>query len=175
MKNYNIICLAMAAGLSAALVTGCATRAEKGDKGEAKEKKSALTTNQLPAPVLQVFQAKFPAAGEVEWKLKSDKNYEAEFKLQGTEIAAKFDPAGKWLETEKAIPQSELPQAVRNTAGQQFKGYKVAETQTLQTSDANSLAYELHLDNAKEIVKAVFSADGALLKKSAKPKAGKTK
>ena len=176
MKNNNIICSALAIGLSAAVVAGCATSSEKGEKSDAKAKKSAaLTASQLPGPVLQGFQAKFPAAGQAEWKIKADKNYEAEFTLEKTEIAAKFDPAGKWLETERAIPQSEVPPAVRNTAEQRFKGYTTVETQTLQAWDAKSLAYELHLKNAKETVKAVFSAEGLYLSQSAKASAGETK
>jgi hypothetical protein len=56
----------------------------------------ALTADQVPAAVKQGFEVKFPAVKQTEWKLKSDKNYEAEFTLKGTEIAAKFDSAGKW-------------------------------------------------------------------------------
>jgi hypothetical protein len=58
----------------------------------------------------------------VEWKIKADKSCEAEFTLKGTGIAAKFDPTGRWLETETAISQSKLPKAVRTAAGKQFKG-----------------------------------------------------
>ena len=176
MKNNSIICSAMAVGLSAALVAGCATQSEKGEKSDATEKKStALTASQLPAPVLQEFQAKFPAAGPAEWKIKADKNYEAEFTLEKTEIAAKFDPAGKWMETERAIPPSELPPAVRNTAEQRYQGYTITETQTLQAWDAKSVAYELHLKNAKQTVKAVFSTGGGFLSESSKAEAGQTK
>jgi len=170
MKNCHIISSVIVFGLSAAILAGCAT------KSESKEKKSTgLTTNQLPAPMLQVFHEKFPAAGHVEWKLKSDKNYEAEFTLDKVEIAVKFDPAGKWLETERAIPQSAVPPAVQSAADKQFKGSTVVESQTLQTPNTTALAYELHLKNAKETVKAVFSADGALVSQTAKPTTDKAK
>lgn len=49
------------------------------------------------------LRQKFPAVKHVEWKIKSDRNYEAEFTLNGTDIAAKFDRTGKWLETESAV------------------------------------------------------------------------
>lgn len=58
-----------------------------------------LTADQVPNAVKQTFQAKFPTVKLAEWKLKSDKNYEAEFTLKATEIAVKFDAVGKWLET----------------------------------------------------------------------------
>jgi hypothetical protein len=131
-----------------------------------------LTADQVPAAVKQAMQTRFPDVKRAEWKLKSDKNYEAEFTRRGTGIAAKFDPAGKWLETESAISRSKVPKAVRGTVDRQFKGYKIVETQTVQRCNQDQLIYELHLENAKEVVKAQFSADGALLNRSAKPKPG---
>jgi len=171
MKIKTIICSTIAAGFLAGLVTGCATRPEKEEKAGSQEKRSAaLTATQVPGPVRQGLQAKFPGVAQVEWKIKGDGNYEAEFTQSGTTIAAKFDQTGKWLETERTISPSELPQAVRNAADSRFKGYAVVETQTLLAWNAQSLTYELHLENAKEIVKAAFSADGAVLNQSAKPK-----
>ena len=134
-----------------------------------------LTADQVPAAVKQAFQTKFPAVKRAEWKIKTDKNYEAEFTLKGTDIAAKFDSAGKWLETESAIAPSKIPQAVRATIAKQFKGYKVVESQVLQRLNEARPIYELHLENAKEIVKAQFSDGGAILNQSAKPNAAETK
>lgn len=129
-----------------------------------------LTADQVPPVVKQAFQAKFPAVKAAAWKLKSDKNYEAEFTLKGTEIAAKFDAAGKWLETESAISRSRVPKAVRTAVTKQFAGYTVVERQTVQRCNEERLIYELHLENAKEVVKAWLAADGAVLNQSAKPK-----
>jgi hypothetical protein len=129
-----------------------------------------LTPDQVPSVVKQAFQARFSAVKAVAWKLKPDKNYEAEFTLKGTEIAAKFDSAGKWLETESAISRSQVAKALRTAVANQFAGYKVAETQAVQRWNEERLIYELHLENAKEIVKAQFSADGTVLNQSVKPK-----
>ena len=135
----------------------------------------ALTSDQVPALVKQAFERKFPAVKAAAWKLKSDKNYEAEFTVKGIERAVKFDAAGKWLETETAISHSKVPKAVRKAADNQFSGYKVTETQSLQRWNEDSLAYELHFENATELVKAQFSADGTVLSKSSKPKPDKAK
>jgi hypothetical protein len=51
----------------------------------------------------------FPAVKTAEWKLKSDKNYDAEFVLQGIDSAAKFSASGKWLESEYAIRRPACP------------------------------------------------------------------
>ena len=133
----------------------------------------ALTEEQVPAVVKQSAKAQFPKAKSIAWKLKTDKNYEAEFTLKGTEIAAKFDTAGKWLETESAITRSQVPKAVRTAAAAKFPGYQVIERQTVQRCNEEPLVYELHLENAKEVVKAWFSAEGAVLNHSAKPKPDK--
>ena len=132
-----------------------------------------LTADQVPAVVKQGFQAKFPVARAVSWKIKSDKNYEAEFTAKGTEMAVKFDSAGKWLETESAISHSQLPKAVRSSVGKRFPGYKIVETQTVQRANVERLIYEVHVENALEIVKAQLSAEGAVLNQAAKPKPDK--
>jgi hypothetical protein len=51
----------------------------------------------------------------------------------------------------------------------------VIETQDLQRWNEKPLIYELHLGDAKDVLKAHFSADSAILNQSAKPKAGKAK
>ena len=58
-----------------------------------------LASDKVPAIVKESFKSKFPEVSKVEWKLKGDQNYEAEFKLKDVEVAAKFDAKGKWLET----------------------------------------------------------------------------
>src|ERR1039458_5755881 len=122
-----------------------------------------LAPEQVPPAIKQSVQARFPAAKAVAWKLKTDKNYEAEFTLKGTETAAKFDAAGKWLETEAATSRSQVPKAVRAAVAKQFAGYKVVERQKVQRYNEERLIYELHLEGAKEVLKVWLSADGAVV------------
>lgn len=132
--------------------------------------KTALSVAQVPDAVKRTFHEKFPTVQTPGWSLKTDHNYEAEFTVQQVEMAVKFDPSGKWLETETTIQLSAVPQAVQNTVAAQFKDYKIVETQSMQRANEQRLIYELHLDNGKQIVKAQFSAEGAILAQSAKPK-----
>lgn len=134
-----------------------------------------VAASQVPVAVKNAFQLKFPAVKVVEWKFKSDKNYEAEFTLNRTDVAVKFDTTGKWLETESGVSRSTIPVAVRETIAKRFDGYKVIETQTVQRWDADHVIYELHLENAKEVVKAQFEKDGTILNQSAKSKSDKAK
>jgi hypothetical protein len=129
-----------------------------------------LTADQVPVHVKRAFQTKFPAAKSAEWKLKSDKNYEAEFIRAGAEVTVKFDTAGKWLETETQIAQSHLTKAVRDVLANHFSGYKLVETQSVELWNDPGTIFEVHLENQSEILKIQLYADGNILSKSATPK-----
>ena len=74
------------------------------------------------------------------------------------------------FETESAIPRSQLPTTVSAAIAEKFRGYKIVETQTVQRWDETRLIYEVHLENAAEIVKLQLYADGTILNRSAKEK-----
>jgi hypothetical protein len=128
-----------------------------------------ITSDKVPALIKQAFHTKFPDVKNVEWKIKSEK-YEAEFILKGVETTIKFDANGKWLETETQIPLSEVAKAVLESLATKFKNYKIVETQILQIFDDSRIIYEIHLENDKEIIKALLYADGTILNQSLKSK-----
>jgi predicted secreted protein len=128
-----------------------------------------VTSDKVPASVKQALEVRFPDVKSVEWKIK-DKDFEAEFTLKGIETTAKFDSAGKWLESEKAIPSSQVPKAVLDALAGKFRGYKIVETQTLQSYNDPRLVYEIHLESDKEILKILLHADGAIINQSVKPR-----
>jgi Putative beta-lactamase-inhibitor-like, PepSY-like len=131
-----------------------------------------LPADKVPTNVRDAFKSKFPGVDKVEWKLKSDKNYEAEFKLKDIEVAAKFDDKGKWLETETAIEQSALPKEVLATIAKVYKGYKVIETQKVERAGDKPVLFEVHLENAEEILKVQLEPNGVIASKSTKRKKG---
>jgi hypothetical protein len=126
-----------------------------------------VTADKVPASVKQALQSRFPDVGKVEWKISRDKDFEAEFTLKSVEITVKFDSAGKWLETETQIPLIEVPKAAIDVLADKFKGYKIVETQSLRLASDPNMIYEIHLDNNKEILKALLYADGTVLSQSA--------
>jgi hypothetical protein len=171
-----MIASSLAAGQAAGqAVKPSATTTGKGQTGQAEAAKPTLPAAQVPIAVRQAFQAKFPTVKSVAWRLKSDKNYEAEYLVKGAEVTIKFDATGKWLETESAIPASGAPVELRQALSTKFVGYKVIETQSMQKWDDPAVIYEIHLENAKEVLKVLFHADGAVLSQSTKPKAAKKK
>jgi hypothetical protein len=131
-----------------------------------------LPADKVPANVREGFRAKFPGVSKVEWKIKSDKNYEAEFKLKDAEVAAKFDAKGQWLETETTIEQATLPKAVLAMLAKEYKGYKIIETQKVERPGDKPLLFEVHLENAKEIVKVQLEGNGMIASRSTQPKKG---
>lgn len=131
-----------------------------------------LAADKVPANVRDAFQKKFPGADKVEWKLKTDKNYEAEFQLKDVEVAAKFDDKGKWLETETGIEQSALPKAVLAAIAKEYKGYKTIETQKVERAGDKPILFEVHLENTEEILKVQLERDGTIASKSTKRKKG---
>lgn len=129
-----------------------------------------LPADKVPAEVRDAFRAKFPGADKVEWKLKSDKNYEAEFKLKAVEVAAKFDDKGKWLETETAIEQSALPKEVLAAVAKEYKGYKIIETQKVERAGDKPMLFEVHLENADEVLKVQLDGNGTVASNTTKRK-----
>jgi len=124
------------------------------------------SADKVPPIVREACEERFSGARRIEWKLKSDHNYEAEFKLNGVEVAAKFDANGKWLETETTIARAKLPRDVRATISQKFGGYKIIETQTVERFDRKPLLYEVHLEDVKEVLKTLFEGNGTLVSQS---------
>jgi hypothetical protein len=131
----------------------------------------ALPAPNVPGEVRGAWRSRFPGIRTVAWKLKADHNYEAEFKSRGVDIAAKFTPAATWLETETAVGATALPAVVQATIARDFQGYRQIETQRLDRAETPALLYEVHLDNAKEVVKLQLDPAGAQVSKSSKPKA----
>ena len=126
-----------------------------------------LAAAQIPMAVQTTIHARFPGASTPEWKKKPDGAYEAEFVSAGVEIAAKFDSAGEWLETETTIRRSAVPVAVRQAISRRFAGYRIVETQSVvAVSDPRAVVYEIHLENVTTVWKVQFNSDGSVLNTS---------
>ena len=120
--------------------------------------------HQVPQVVRDAFAAKYPEAQKVNWEEETD--YEAAFRLQGSEMSATFTAHGQWLETEREVKKSELPEAVKSAIKKDFPGYSVEEAERLETPNM-PLAFEVELeyDTNHYEVEAVYSAEGNLVKK----------
>lgn len=88
-----------------------------------------------PQAVVATFNQKFPGATDVDWDKEKNGEWEAGFKLNGTEMSANFSDAGQWLETETEIAVSELPQAVRTA----LQGKRIKEAARIQKADGSTV------------------------------------
>jgi hypothetical protein len=122
-----------------------------------------ITPDKVPAPVKQAFAKKFPAATDAKYEMEK-KDYEITFKDKGVEMSANYSPIGKWLETETAITESDLPEEVSNAVAKDFAGFKISEVAKIETPD-KPIIYEMDLKKGNEGYKAQLSPKGDVLKK----------
>jgi hypothetical protein len=123
-----------------------------------------ITPEKVPAAVKQAFAKKFPAATDAKYEMEK-KDYEITFKDKGVEMSANYSTIGKWLETETAITESNLPEEVSNAIAKDFAGFKISEVAKIETPD-KPIIYEMDLKKSNEGYKAQFSPKGDVLKKT---------
>jgi len=116
-----------------------------------------------PTQVAEAFKTKFPTAKSVKWEKENEKEWEAEFEMDGKEYSANFSLDGTWLETEHEIKNNELPEAVKMTLKNEFEGYEIEEIEISEKT--NATAYEVELEKAEQTLEVVFDAAGKVLSK----------
>lgn len=123
----------------------------------------AQKAKDVPANVQNTFSQKFPTATKVKWEKENDKEWEAEFKLDGKEYSANFNLEGKWLETEHEIKTTEIPAVVKNTLDTEFEGYKIEEPELIENADGTF--YEFELEKGKIEIEVQIDSKGLVVKK----------
>ena len=126
----------------------------------------------VPQPVKTAFVKQFPKAEKARWEMETKTEYEVNFK-QGTEdMSATYGTAGQWMETEKDIKASALPEAVRNTLDAKYTGYKVKDLSHVENPKGKF--YEADIEKGEKSMEVVFNADGTVFKEQVEEK-GKEK
>lgn len=116
-----------------------------------------------PKAVSEAFMKKFPTALKVSWGKESPKEWEAEFTLNGEKISANFSLDGTWIETEKEIKATDLPEAVLSNVKIKFVNWKIAEADKTETAKHGTI-YEVDLKNGLKRKSLAFKADGTEVK-----------
>ncbi len=117
----------------------------------------------VPATVSSAFAQKFPKATGVKWGKENEKEWEAEFKMDGKEYSANFDNSGAWVETEYEIAAKEIPAAVRVTLDKESAGLKIGESEISESKEGK--VYEFILGKGKSEIELAIDPSGKLLKK----------
>jgi len=124
-----------------------------------------LTTDQVPAAVVSSFVGKFPGVSKVTWEKENEMEYEANFKINGAETSASFDPTGKWMQTETRIKASALPAPIQAAITKDYAGYKINEASKVD-DQAGVSYFEAEIEKGKETYDVLYTTDGKLIVKS---------
>ncbi|WP_228237494.1 PepSY-like domain-containing protein [Allomuricauda sp. M10] len=116
----------------------------------------------VPPRVKASFEKKFPQVKKVSWGKESDKEWEAEFQMNGTEYSANFLEDGAWKETEREIKKKDIPDNVLATLNTQFPEYNIDEVELVE--NPNGSQYEIALEKGKEEMEVLIGTDGQLIK-----------
>jgi predicted small lipoprotein YifL len=122
----------------------------------------------VPAKVKNAFEQKVSNAKDVEWEYDSeDKVWEVEYEIGKDEFTSAFDENGKWVETEKEIKFSELPEPVKATLKADYSDYEVEEVEFVETPDGKFYEVEVELEkDDKEVeYELLIAPDGKVVKK----------
>lgn len=123
----------------------------------------------VPKIVTDTFAKKFPEAKNVKWEFEDDESvWEADFKLKKIKYSSDFDESGNWLETEREIKETDIPDKV-NKALQLYRKENlpksmIKEAERVETSKGVFYEFELVKNNIKKSL--TFSEDGLILKEN---------
>ena len=116
-----------------------------------------------PSAVNKAFKEKFPNAQKIKWGKEGKAEYEANFVENGTEMSANFDINGKWLETEKEIPITEIPEKVKSAIMKKYPTCKVTGGDIITTSTGIT-KYEADLTIGKKKTEVQCDVEGNFIK-----------
>jgi len=117
----------------------------------------------VPENIKKEFAEKYPSAQNIKWASEEANEWEAEFKINGTEMSASYDNKGTWLESETEITAKDLPSTVTNTLAKEFEGYKTGEISAIE--NPRMKGFELALKKGGTTIEVVIDNTGKVLKK----------
>jgi len=121
------------------------------------------SVKEVPEGVKSAFSQKFPDASNVKWDMENDNEWEAEFKLNGTEYSANFENSGVWTETEYKINLKDIPEAVKTSLDNESDGAKIEVSEVCETNDGK--VYEFVLSKGDNEMELQINATGKIIKK----------
>ncbi|MFM9989247.1 PepSY-like domain-containing protein [Flavobacterium sp.] len=123
---------------------------------EEKEKKVTV-----PAIVKTAFTKDFPGK-KVKWGME-DGDFEAEFKINGSDASAVYDKKGHKKAVEMTIKTAELPANVLVYVKTNYPKSKITEAAKI-TDDKNGVTYEAEIGKDGKSYDVLFDANGKFIK-----------
>jgi len=141
---------------------------------EVEGKKTVITVDQVPEPIVKSFNVKYPTIKPIEWvkyePIESDEldmddeYYYVRYNNDGADYMSWYNNQGEWVKTSTKIPgNSKLPDAVNKTINDQYPNYTIVEID--KENDKNMEMYEIELKNGEEKAKLKVLADGTIYKR----------
>lgn len=121
----------------------------------------SLAQYHVTEAVADAFTEKYPAVADVHYQVV-DGNFEAQFKDEGTEVAAVFTFGGEFLATKKKLASKDVPADVLEKAKANYASYKV-EHAFLVESLADGNYHQLVLTNNEKSLQLNVFANGKLM------------
>ncbi|UWX61788.1 PepSY-like domain-containing protein [Chryseobacterium oranimense] len=112
----------------------------------------------VPASVQKSFQKQFPTVKDVKWEKEKD-NYEAGFKMNGTETSVLINTTGNILETEREIDSNSLSAPIKGYVAKNYPHQKIKGAAKI-TDDKGVVTYEAEINN-KDLI---FDNKGKFIK-----------
>jgi hypothetical protein len=125
---------------------------------------SAFSQKNPPENVKKEFSKKYATAQSVKWGSEEANEWEAEFTMGGKKMSACFDNSAKWICTETAILEKELPVAVVNTINKDFQGFKKSLTEIYESPEVKG--FEMVLKKGESSLEVIFDNGGKVFKKT---------
>jgi uncharacterized membrane protein YkoI len=123
------------------------------------EKKSKKIN--VPTTVTEMFKKEFPGK-KATWGMEGA-DYEAEFKLNGSEASAVYNSNGHRKALEIAIKTSELPASVLEYLKKNYPTNKITETAKI-TDDKNVVTYEAEIKKDGKSYDVLLDTKGKFIK-----------
>ena len=115
----------------------------------------------VPANVKEAFSQDYPAK-KAKWGME-DGDYEAEFKINGTDASAVYDKTGHRKEMELDIKTTELPAGVIDYITKTYPSEKITEAAKI-TNDKNNVTFEVEIRKNGKSSDLLFDTNGKFIK-----------
>lgn len=125
------------------------------------EKTVAIAQQDPPSKVENAFKEQFPSIQDVRWA-KNDNNYIAEFKDHNIPVKVLFDSSGNFVESEKEIEVSALPEKVVQYITTQDETAKIYKAYRIEKNGQRKELYDVVAKIHYKKSRITISRDGYL-------------
>lgn len=127
-----------------------------------------LSESDVPKPVMESFQAKYPKVVKSVWEQSKKGDYKVRFSETGAAKAkAIFTAEGEWQRTETRLKGSELSEKISAYLLENYKGFGLKAAFLVEQKDKEPL-FQLKVVNKSDetMKKLIFDKEGAFVKEA---------